>query len=40
MSEELLSVTFRIAMSAMTGAEMVVMRRRMDAAKSRNVPMW
>jgi len=39
-SEEFVRVTFRIAMSWMTGAEMVVMRRRIEAAKRRKVPTW
>lgn len=39
-SDEFASVTFKIAMSLMTGAEMVVMRSRMAAAKMRNVPTW
>lgn len=34
------NLTFMIPMSLMTGAEMVVMRRRMEDAKRRNVPMW
>lgn len=36
----LVSITLRIAMSLMTGAEMVVTRRRMEAAKRRKVPTW
>ena len=39
-SDLLVSVTFNMAMSLMTGAEMVVMRRRMAAANSKNVPTW
>jgi hypothetical protein len=37
---ELVSITFRIAISRTTGAEMVVMRRRIEAAKRRKVPTW
>jgi len=37
-ADEFVRVTFRIAMSPMTGAEMVVMRSRIAAAKMRNVP--
>ena len=37
-SDLLVSITFKIPMSVMTGAEMVVMRRRMAAANSRKVP--
>lgn len=33
-------VTLSILMLLMTGAEMVVMRRRMQAAKMRKVPRW
>jgi len=32
------SITFKIAISPMTGAEMVVIRRRMADAKRRKVP--
>jgi hypothetical protein len=38
--ELLVNVTFRMPISLMTGAEMVVMRRRIDAAKSKKVPTW
>ena len=38
MSEALDSMTFRMAMSPMTGAEMVVMSRRIAAAKRRKTP--
>jgi hypothetical protein len=40
MSVKLVSITFRIAKSPTTGAVMVVMRRRMVAAKRRKVPIW
>lgn len=33
------NLTFKIPISLMTGAEMVVMSRRMEDAKRRNVPM-
>jgi hypothetical protein len=36
----LVSITFKIAMSPMTGAEIVVMSRRMAEANSRKVPTW
>ena len=36
----LVSITFKIAMSPMTGAEMVVMRSRIAATKRRKVPTW
>jgi len=36
----LVSITFKIAMSPMTGAEIVVMRRRIAATKRRKVPIW
>lgn len=37
---ELVRVTFSMLMSFITGALMVVMRRRMAEAKSRKVPTW
>jgi hypothetical protein len=40
MSVKLVSITFRIGRSVMTGAVMVVTRRRMAAAKRRKVPTW
>lgn len=40
MSVLLVSITFKMAISLMTGAEMVVTSRRMAAAKSRKVPIW
>lgn len=40
MSLEFERVTFRIAMSPMTGAEMVVTRRRMAARRRKMVPTW
>jgi hypothetical protein len=40
MSDELLSVTFRSEISLITGEVMVVMSRRMEEAKRRNVPKW
>ena len=40
MSLEFARVTFRIAMSPMTGAEMVVMRRRTAARRRKRVPTW
>jgi hypothetical protein len=40
MSELLVSITFKIAISCTTGAEMVVIRRRMLAANRRKVPVW
>jgi hypothetical protein len=36
----LVKVTLRREMSLITGAEMVVIRRRMEAAKRRKVPTW
>ena len=36
----LVSMTFKIAISPITGAEMVVMRRRTAEANSRKVPKW
>jgi hypothetical protein len=36
--DELVNVTLRIAMSWMTGAEMVVIRRRMEAANIKITP--
>jgi len=36
----LVSITFRMAMSPMMGAEMVAMRRRTADAKRRKVPKW
>lgn len=38
MSVWFVSITFRMAMSLMTGAEMVVMRRRMEAMKRNATP--
>lgn len=38
MSVEFVRVTFRIAMSLTTGAEMVVMRRRMEAMRMKRTP--
>jgi hypothetical protein len=35
-----MSFTFRIPMSLTTGAEMVVIRKRMEAENRRKVPMW
>ncbi len=37
---KLVSITFKIGISLMTGAEIVVMRRRIAAAKRRKVPTW
>jgi hypothetical protein len=39
-AERLVSVTFIIEISLMTGAEIVTIKRRMAAANSRNVPTW
>ena len=36
----LVSSTFRMEISGMTGAEMVVIKRRIAEAKRRNVPIW
>jgi hypothetical protein len=35
-----MSFTFKIPMSLTTGAEMVVIRKRMEAENRRKVPMW
>lgn len=36
----LVSITFRMGISLMTGALMVVTRRRIAATKRRKVPIW
>lgn len=38
--DRLVSVTFSIEISLMTGAEIVTIKRRMAAANRRNVPTW
>ena len=38
--DELVRVTLKIEISLTTGAEIVVMRRRMDEIKRRRVPIW
>lgn len=39
-SDPFVNLTFRSPISLITGAEMVVMRRRIEDAKRKNVPMW